>query len=373
MANLYNKVIIFNKQIENKKIELGKLVTVKSGKSVKSEYGQNLYGSTGIIGKTSDGIYDGDVNIIARVGANTGYNYFIEEDKKYGVSDNALIVIPREKDSNPKFYYYYLSTLHLKKLSFGSGQPLITATQLKKIKVQSYNIDFQDCLAFFLSQIDNLIKSHDIKINRLRSVKVHYINYYFNNLDRDTVEYNLSELVDSSRGKGIQKDDLNENGKYKCILYGELFTKYSSVISNVKSRTDSLEGISSFGNEVLLPSSTTTGAREIAIASALLEKNVKIGSDIIILRCKKKIYNQYLAYYLRYYSWKEISKVAVGITIIHLYAKDIMDISIKVPALEKQKDFINMLSSMEKLIEIEKKKMDQLELMKKYYLQQFFS
>ena len=54
-------------------------------------------------------------------------------------------------------------------------------------------------------------------------------------------EWNLNELqkvATLSKGSGISKDQLSENGT-PCILYGELYTKYNSeIISEVYSKTE---------------------------------------------------------------------------------------------------------------------------------------
>ena len=33
-------------------------------------------------------------------------------------------------------------------------------------------------------------------------------------------QHKLSEICDFEKGKGLSKDDISDNGKYPCILYG---------------------------------------------------------------------------------------------------------------------------------------------------------
>ena len=48
----------------------------------------------------------------------------------------------------------------------------------------------------------------------------------------------LHEIAELSKGIGISKEQLSENGT-PCILYGELYTKYKSeIISKIISKTD---------------------------------------------------------------------------------------------------------------------------------------
>ncbi|MDE6842129.1 MAG: restriction endonuclease subunit S, partial [Muribaculaceae bacterium] len=54
----------------------------------------NLYGSTGVIGRTDNALYSGEKILVARVGANAGkINY---NNETCGITDNTLIVSPNE-------------------------------------------------------------------------------------------------------------------------------------------------------------------------------------------------------------------------------------------------------------------------------------
>ena len=115
---------------------LGDIVkSISSGKTKSSEGEYNLYGSTGIIGRTQMPDYKGEMLLIARVGANAGYLQLINE--QCGITDNTLIVVPI--DVPTKYLYYFLQHFNLNRLIFGSGQPLITGGMLKKNKSADWN------------------------------------------------------------------------------------------------------------------------------------------------------------------------------------------------------------------------------------------
>ena len=74
---------------------LGDIVkSISSGKTKPSEGEYNLYGSTGIIGRTPKPDYKGEMLLVARVGANAGYLQLINE--QCGITDNTLIVVPTD-------------------------------------------------------------------------------------------------------------------------------------------------------------------------------------------------------------------------------------------------------------------------------------
>jgi type I restriction enzyme, S subunit len=100
---------------------------------VDSEFGYfPVYGSTGIIGRSIKGDYSGRAILIARVGANAGKLTVVEGE--YGVTDNTIIL----QINNSVLWSYVWRQLEAKRLNsmvFGSGQPLITGTQIKHILI----------------------------------------------------------------------------------------------------------------------------------------------------------------------------------------------------------------------------------------------
>lgn len=80
----------------------------------------------------------------------------------------------------------------------------------------------------------------------------------------------LGDHAEFRKGKGISKGDLSNKGKYPCIHYGELYTKYGSSIDRICSYTDnppSNPALSSVG-DVLFPTSDVTPSG-LATASCL--------------------------------------------------------------------------------------------------------
>ena len=144
-------------------------LNVASGKDKIDDNGNfNLYGSTGIIGKTNNVSYCGNYILIARVGANAGYLNKVNE--KFGVTDNTIVVELRSNEST-EFIYYILENFGLNKLIFGSGQPLITGGQLKNIVLRFPSIPEQVKIANFLSSIDSKIDIETELLQKLEEQK----------------------------------------------------------------------------------------------------------------------------------------------------------------------------------------------------------
>jgi len=59
----------------------------------------------------------------------------------------------------------------------------------------------------------------------------------FPEFDGEWSQIALSEVAAFSKGKGVSKNDIDENGELHCIRYGELYTDYDTVIDEPISRT----------------------------------------------------------------------------------------------------------------------------------------
>ena len=127
-----------------------------------------MYGSTGVIGFSDSYRYDFSSILVARVGANAGTVNKVEGN--YDVSDNTLIV-HLQKDYNIELFYYILSLKNLNSLVFGSGQPLITGSQLKSLLIPLPPLPEQRRIASALSSIDNLISALDKLIEKKCAIK----------------------------------------------------------------------------------------------------------------------------------------------------------------------------------------------------------
>ena len=164
-------------------------------------------------------------------------------------------------------------------------------------------------------------------------------------------EWNLTELqkvATISKGSGISKDQLSENGTY-CILYGELYTKYNSeIISEVYSKTelDAANLVKSKENDVIIPCSGET-AIDISTARCVPFNGILLGGDLNIIRLKNQN-GGFFAYQLNGKRKVDIAKVAQGVSVVHLYGEHLKRVKIAYPTYSEQKkiaDFLSLLDS----------------------------
>lgn len=193
----------------------------------------------------------------------------------------------------------------------------------------------------------------------------------FKGFEDEWKEKNLGALGSFLKGNGLSKADLSESGQ-ECILYGELYTKYNEVISNVKSKTniESKNAIMSKSNDVIIPSSGET-AIDIATASCVKKDNVILGGDLNIFR-PSDINGVFISYQLNNSQKKEIAKIAQGASVVHVYNEQLKKVKVKFPIVQEQEKIANFLTKVDGYIEKQDEKVKELNLYKKGMMQKIF-
>lgn len=140
------------------------------------EGAHDLFGSTGVIGKTDFPSFRGTFLLVARVGANAGL--LTKASGDFGVTDNTLVIIPKQ-EIDIEFVQYYLNSLHLNNMAFGSGQPLITGGQLKSLEICVPANAEQQRIADCLTSLDTTIAAEAAALAALRTHKAGLMQQLF--------------------------------------------------------------------------------------------------------------------------------------------------------------------------------------------------
>ncbi len=188
----------------------------------------------------------------------------------------------------------------------------------------------------------------------------------------DWEEKKLGEMFEIKKGIQISKKNLSLNGQ-KCILYGELFTRYDEIIEDVTSKTDLDVLPNSKYYDILMPSSDVT-PNGLAKASCLLENDVILGGDMNILRYKdENVFPPFFSYQINYFK-KKIMDVVSGTTIKHVYSKNIEKLNYEVPlCIDEQEKIASFFMLLDKRIEQQEQKIALLKDYKKAMMQKIFS
>lgn len=228
----------------------------------------------------------------------------------------------------------------------------------------------QKKIADLLRLIDERIVTQSKIIEDLKKLKSAIIEEHYRQTEKN--EVCVADLGNHFNVGNLAKDDLSETGK-PCIIYGELFTTYGEIISQIESHTNKTEGmILSKKGDLLFPSSTTVDAVSLIAPSVINVDNVILGGDMFGIHISHNYNAQYLSYYFNHIAKKQLAKFAKGSTIIHLHYTDIEKAKLLLPSLEEQNRMAKCLVALDKKVSVEQNLLSSLTCQKSYLLQQMF-
>ena len=175
----------------------------------------------------------------------------------------------------------------------------------------------------------------------------------------------LQSVATLSKGTGISKDQLSEEGQ-PCILYGELYTKYNSeIIDTIISKTDidPEKLVRSQANDVIIPCSGES-AVDIATSRCVKQSKVLLGGDLNIIRLKGEHDGSFFAYQLNGKRKYDIAKVAQGVSVVHLYGEHLKRVMVNYPSATEQKKISSLLALIDQRIETQRKIIEDLKKLK---------
>ncbi|PNK59500.1 restriction endonuclease subunit S [Psychrobacter sp. FDAARGOS_221] len=303
--------------------------------------------------------------------------------KEANVNQHVCIIRPK-KDLDNKFLQYNLLSFEgqkqIERFQAGGNRQGLNFEQIKSFKIMLPPLPEQQKIAKILTTWDNAIDTTERLIDNSKQQKKALMQQLLTGKKRlldgngkpfegEWENLKLSDLYSFKRGKGISKGQITDSGN-KCVLYGELYTYYGEVIRDVKSRTLETNSIKSKQGDVLIPASTTTTGIDLANATAVLEDDILLGGDINILRPKKSINPIFMAHLLTHFKKHEIARKAQGITIIHVYGRDLANIAVQIPSsLEEQQKIVAVLTNADKEIELLEQQLADLQQEKKALMQ----
>ena len=151
----------------------------------------------------------------------------------------------------------------------------------------------------------------------------------FSNLPWNKIFF--KDIANFSKGNGLSKDLLSNKG-IKCILYGELYTKYiPGPINKVISKTTTIpqNPVYSKKNDIILPASGESNL-DISTACCLQEDNILLGGDLNIIRVSKHD-GSFICYQLIGKRKFDVAKIAQGASIVHLHNSDLEKLKLFIP------------------------------------------
>jgi type I restriction enzyme S subunit len=195
------------------------------------------------------------------------------------------------------------------------------------------------------------------------------------NIPNDWAEVGLADIGSFSKGAGISKDQLVNNGN-NAVRYGELYTTHNFQIKKIYSfipdkiipETKKIK----YGDILFAGSGETID--EIGKSAAyLLKENCYAGGDLIIFS-PKDANSLFLSYFLNVgEARKKLRELGQGQSIVHIYKSDIEKLRVHLPSLSEQNRIVSVLGTWDKAIEKMAKKIEYKKNIKKGLMQRLMA
>ena len=194
----------------------------------------------------------------------------------------------------------------------------------------------------------------------------------FIGFDDEWEQRKLDDVAEFSKGSGYSKGDLIESGT-PIILYGRLYTKYETIISDIDTFVEAEDGsVYSKGGEVIIPASGET-AEDIARAASVDKSGVLLGGDLNVVMPNKDINSAFLAISISNgSSQRELARKAQGKSVVHIHNEEIRNLVVPFPTMTEQNKIENYFTDLDHLITLHQRKCDETKKLKKYMLQKMF-
>ena len=336
-------------------------------------------------------------DIVFTMEAPLGKALQIPDEQKYILSQRVVVFKTKKNVNNSFLLQLIWSTAfqaQLLRFATGSTAKGINQKSLKKVVAPLPPLPEQQKIADFLTAVDGRIGQLIQKKAWLTDYKKGVMQQLFTQAIRfkdkvncearegalgcdhgndfpDWEEKKLAEIASFHRGSALAKADLDENGEFECIHYGELFTRYNEVIRKVISRTNVGVGAKSHAGDILMPSSDVT-PDGLAKASALTRAEVILGGDINVIRPLKDMDSKFLSYLINFQK-NAIIRLVTGTTVKHLYNRDMATLILALPSsLSEQTKIADFLSAIDRKIEGVTTQITETQTFKRGLLQQMF-
>ena len=248
--------------------------------------------------------------------------------------------------------------------------------QIETIKVQIPSVSEQDKVSEMFSVLDERIAAQSQLVESLKKYKRGVVRTLLSpkRCSIKNVKWTTSRIGDIGtfiKGAPLSKADISLEGT-PFILYGELYTTYSEVISNVVRRTQASADKQYYSQigDVIIPTSGET-PEEISTASCVMLPDIILAGDLNIYRCTQ-VDGRIMSYILNHVVNDRIARIAQGKSVVHVQAAEISKIEITYPDPFSQKTIIAILAAISDRIDQSNAELRLLHELRKALLQKLF-
>lgn len=365
--------------------KLGDLVDVCSGKDYKHlEPGDiPVFGTGGYMLSVNEALsYDKDAIGIGRKGT-IDKPYILKAP--FWTVDTLFYAIPRDSECL-NFSNYIFQNINWRKKDESTGVPSLSKNAINNTLVEIPNRQEQLRIGKYLATLDHLITLHQRKLDQLKTLKKYFLQNMFPAKGEKVPRIRFKGFTGDWEQKKL-KDVYNHIGNAFVgtatpyyVKDGHFYLESNNVKDGQINRNTEVFINDKFyksqkdkwlhTGDIVMVQSGHVGHSAV-IPSQL--NNTAAHALIIFKKPKIKIDPYFLNYqYQTTKSKKQFDNITVGNTIKHILASSMYNFIIDMPSYEEQQEIAHYLKEIDNLITLHQRKLDQLQIMKKFMLQNLF-
>ncbi len=322
--------------------------------------------------------------------ASVGKTAYVDSLQEKATVNPQIVVLKPKKIQNRflSFTILHQNTQIQIKNSVGAGAiPNISQEIISKLKIllpPDKNKTEQKKIASCLSSIDEVITAHSQKLDALKDHKKGLMQNLFPQEEETEPKWRFKEFTDSLRKIGFA-----ELGEIKIGLthkpdYIDAGVPFLSS-KNISGGFIDFINIQHISQEKFnsMPNSTKPKLGDILFTRVgsnlgnpiILEDDIEFGIFVSLgfFRVNMKAFNYYLKYWMESdLFWKQVNQKVAGGAKDNLNSTWLKEFELYIPSVQEQQKIASCLSSLDKLITAQAKKIDQLKLHKKGLMQGLF-
>lgn len=282
-----------------------------------------------------------------------------------------LALIPKDKNIDMRFLSNEIDNLNF--FSESTGVPQLTSPELGTYKVGLTEYSEEKKIGDLFTTLDKLLDLQKQKIEKLELLKKALLQKLFPKHDTKIPElrfkgfeyewesYLLGKIAVFINGRAFKQNELLNKGKYPVLRVGNFYTNDKWFYSDLE-----------------LPEKLYANKGDLLYTwSATFGPHIWKGDKVIYHYHIWKIIfssevSKQFALQMLLNDKEELMNNTNGSTMIHLTKNEMEKKVVKIPIKQEQQKIGNLLSKVDQLIELENKKLENLQQFKKYLLQNMF-
>lgn len=273
-----------------------------------------------------------------------------------------------------RYLYHFLknSTEYLNSLGRGATFKEISKSIVENIEIPLPPLDEQRRISAVLDKVSGLIAKRREQLDKLDElVKARFVEMSVDckgHLKEEPMSNYLKNITYGFTSPMPDSDEGPWKITAKDILDGEI--NYSTARKTDRKAFENLTAKSKpVIGDVLLTKDGTLG--RVAVVE---QENICVNQSVAVLRCNNRILPKFLLHLLQMPKYqREMLANSGGGTIKHIYITKVDKMMLAVPELDLQKKFIDFTNQIDKLKLTIQKNLDNLEILKKALMQQYFN